>query len=87
MNEKFIDGLSQQFSALVKNLPKGAELPGQEQVKALLQSALAKLDLVTRDEFDAQAAVLSRTRQKVEALEVRMTKLESQLNQSLNQAS
>ncbi|MCJ8300623.1 MAG: accessory factor UbiK family protein [Pseudomonadales bacterium] len=80
MNEKFIEGLSQQFSSLVNNLPKGGELPGQEQIKSLLQSALAKLDLVSRDEFDAQAAVLTRTRQKVEALEVRMAKLEQQLN-------
>ncbi|OUS32205.1 hypothetical protein A9R01_11190 ['Osedax' symbiont bacterium Rs2_46_30_T18] len=80
MNEKFIEGLSQQFSSLVNNLPKGAELPGQEQIKSLLQSALAKLDLVTRDEFDAQAAVLTRTRAKVDALEVRMAKLEQQLN-------
>ena len=80
MNEKFIEGLSQQFSSLVNNLPKGKELPGQEHIKSLLQNALAKLDLVTRDEFDAQAAVLTRTRAKVDALEVRMAKLEQQLN-------
>ncbi|NQZ29915.1 MAG: accessory factor UbiK family protein [Oceanospirillaceae bacterium] len=80
MNEKFIEGLSQQFSSLMSNLPKGADLPGQYQLKSLMQSALAKLDLVTRDEFDAQTAVLARTRQKVEALEVRMTALEASLN-------
>jgi BMFP domain-containing protein YqiC len=87
MNEKFIDGLSQQFSSLINSLPKGTELPGQDQIKSLLQSALAKLDLVTREEFDAQAAVLSRTRDKVEALELRMTKLEALLNQSSNDAT
>jgi len=77
MNEKIIEGLSQQFSSLVNNLPKGAELPGQDQLKSLMQSALSKLDLVTRDEFEAQSAVLARTRQKVEALEVRMAALEA----------
>ncbi len=75
MNEKFIEGLSQQFSSIVNNLPKGAEMPGQEQLKSLLQNALSKLDLVTRDEFDAQSAVLQRTRQKVDALEEKLTHL------------
>lgn len=76
MNEKILDGLSQQFSALVNNLPKNAELPGQEHIKGLLQSAFAKMDLVTRDEFEAQSAVLARTRDKVEKLEKRMAELE-----------
>jgi BMFP domain-containing protein YqiC len=75
MNEKFIEGLSQQFSSIVNNLPKGAEMPGQEQLKSLLQNALSKLDLVTRDEFDAQSAVLQRTRQKVDALEAKLEHL------------
>lgn len=79
MNEKLIAGLSQQFSSLMNNLPKGAELPGQDQLRSLLQSALSKLDLVTRDEFEAQSAVLMRTREKVEALEVRMAALEANL--------
>ena len=86
MNEKFIEGLSQQFSSLVSNLPKGAELPGQEQIKGLLQSALAKLDLVTREEFDAQAAVLARTRQKVDLLEKRMDQLEASNDSAQGQA-
>ncbi len=75
MNEKFIEGISQQFSSIVNNLPKGAEMPGQEQLKSLLQNALSKLDLVTREEFDAQSAVLQRTRQKVDALEEKLEQL------------
>jgi BMFP domain-containing protein YqiC len=86
MNEKFIEGLSQQFSSLVNNLPKGAELPGQEQIKGLLQSALAKLDLVTRDEFDAQAAVLTRTREKVDLLEKRMDQLDASIDSNKGKA-
>ncbi|MCH1491151.1 MAG: accessory factor UbiK family protein [Luminiphilus sp.] len=47
--------------------------------KALAQSALAKLDVVSRAEFDAQAAVLQRTRSRVEALEAELLKLTEQL--------
>ena len=41
----------------------------EKNIKALVSSALAKLDLVTRDEFDAQVAVLQHTRERLEALE------------------
>lgn len=82
MNEKFIEGLSQQFSTLVNNLPKGAELPGQEHMKGLIQNAMSKLDLVTREEFDAQSAVLGRTREKLEALEAQVKSIEESLNKS-----
>ena len=44
--------------------------------RAVLQSGLAKLDLVTRQEFDVQAAVLRRTREKLELLEARLAALE-----------
>jgi len=80
MNEKVLEGLTQKISALASNLPKGSEMPGQEQLKQILQSALSKLDLVTREEFDAQAAVLLRTREKVDALENRMKEIEALLD-------
>jgi ubiquinone biosynthesis accessory factor UbiK len=41
-----------------------------------MQAGLARLHLVTREEFDAQAAVLQRTRSRLEALELRCTELE-----------
>jgi BMFP domain-containing protein YqiC len=43
----------------------------------MLSGALAKLDLVTREEFDIQARVLLRTREKLEALEARVADLEA----------
>ncbi len=49
----------------------------QKNVKAMLSSGLARLDLVPRAEFDVQAQVLLKTRQKLEALEIRMAELES----------
>jgi len=80
MNEKVLEGLTQKISALASNLPKGSEMPGQEQLKQIVQSALSKLDLVTREEFDAQAAVLLRTREKVDGLENRMKEIEALLD-------
>lgn len=49
----------------------------EKNVKALLQSGLAKLDVVTREEFDVQKEVLARTREKLEALEARVATIEA----------
>ena len=49
----------------------------EKNVKAMLQSGLARLDVVTRQEFDVQAQVLLRTREKVETLERRVAELEA----------
>jgi ubiquinone biosynthesis accessory factor UbiK len=47
--------------------------------KAVLQSGLAKLDLITREEFDVQAALLARTQAKITALEARLKELEAKV--------
>ena len=49
----------------------------QQTFKSALQSGLGKLDLVTREEFDVQRAVLMRTREKLEALERAVAALET----------
>jgi BMFP domain-containing protein YqiC len=53
----------------------GRDLEGN--FKAILQSQLGKLDLVTRQEFDVQAAILERTRSKLTELEARLKDLEA----------
>lgn len=50
----------------------------EKNVKALLQSGLGRLDLVTRRDYDDQFEVLRKTREKVERLEARVTELEAQ---------
>jgi BMFP domain-containing protein YqiC len=50
----------------------------EKNVKALLSSGLARLDLVTREEFDVQAQVLQRTREKLETLAARVAELEAE---------
>lgn len=69
----------QLFSDVQTALQKTSEGLSQSQFNTLLQKALAKQGLVTREEFDAQKAVLTRTREKVEALELQLRALEAEL--------
>jgi BMFP domain-containing protein YqiC len=74
-NPKFLDDLSAKLNEL---LASGPARDFEKNARALLAQGLAKLDLVTREEFDVQAELLSRTRQKLEALEARVAALEAQ---------
>jgi len=78
MISQFAQRLSQELQDI---LPSINNLIPKRELQLALQSSLAKLNLVTREEFDAQAAVLQRTRQKLEALELRCAEIEQSLNQ------
>lgn len=67
------DSVEKTVEQLTKNSPF-AEM-GQN-AKTFFTSALQKLDVVTREEFDVQAAMLARTREKLEALEAQVAILE-----------
>ena len=54
----------------------------EKNARALFSSALARLDLVTREEFDVQAKVLARTREKLAGLEARLAELEQRLKRT-----
>jgi BMFP domain-containing protein YqiC len=74
---KAIDDLARRVSEMV---PPGMRDAGDElqaNIKATLQAGLAKLDLVTREEFEVQRAVLLRTREKLDALERTLAELEA----------
>ena len=74
---KFFDDLSAKLSELVKNSPaKDIE----KNVRALLMQGFAKLDLITREEFDVQAQLLTLTREQLVLLEMRVAQLEAQRN-------
>jgi ubiquinone biosynthesis accessory factor UbiK len=77
---KAIDDLARRLNDLVPPGLKDARADLEQNFKATLQAGLAKLDLVTREEFDAQRAVLRRTREKVEALEKIVAALEGRAN-------
>ena len=73
----FFDDMQAHLNKVIENSPaKDIE----KNVKAMLSSGFAKLDLVTREEFDVQAQVLIKTRARLEALEARVAELEAQLN-------
>lgn len=76
IDARLIDDLSQTLGRL---LPPGvAELKDdfERNARSAVQSALGNLDLVTREEFDIQAQVLQRTRQRLQALEERVAALD-----------
>jgi BMFP domain-containing protein YqiC len=77
LDPKLFDDLSKR---LADGMPKGfQELQGdmQRNLRSGLETALGKLNLVTREEFEIQQAVLARTREKLKALEARVSALES----------
>jgi len=78
---KFIDDLAHQISAAIPAGVKGMQEDVQKNIHTLLQGALTRLDLVSREEFDAQSQVLARTRQKLEQLEEVVTAMEEKKNQ------
>ena len=74
-----IDDLARRLSQLVPPGLRDSQEELQQTFKSALQAGLSKLDLVTREEFDVQQAVLLRTREKLETLERTVATLEAQL--------
>lgn len=78
LDPKKLEDIARQIADSVppgfKNMAEEAE----GKIKQVLQAQLSKLDLVTREEFDIQTQVLIKTREKLEAMEVRLAKLEAQ---------
>jgi BMFP domain-containing protein YqiC len=70
----FFNDLQNKISQAIENSPaKDIE----KNVKSMMTQGFAKLDLVTREEFDIQTQVLAKTRAKLEALETRLAELEA----------
>lgn len=78
----FLDTLSEQATRLLSQESPIAPAELEKQLKALLQSAFSKLDLVSREEFEGQMLVLARTRKRLEELEKHVQALEQRLEQN-----
>ena len=76
-NPKILEDLAGKLGDVFRNSP-AHDL--ERNLRAGLTSMLGKLDLVTREEFDVQAEVLARTREKLTQLEARVAALEARLN-------
>ncbi|MFA9275108.1 MAG: accessory factor UbiK family protein [Candidatus Aquirickettsiella gammari] len=74
---QFFNDMQTKMQQVLENSP-AKDL--EKNVKAFMSQGFAKLDLVTREEFDIQADVLAKTRSKLEALEARVAELEAKLN-------
>jgi hypothetical protein len=70
---RFVDEISAKLSALAAASPARDV---EKNIRALLSAGLARLDVVTREEFDIQAKLLARTLEKLAALEARLAELE-----------
>ena len=73
---RLIDDLARRLAGSVPESVMALRRDLEQNFKGVLQSQLAQLDLVTREEFDVQATVLKRTREKLAALEERLAALE-----------
>ncbi len=76
MSDKSIEDLAR---SLAESLPEGLRAMRDDlesNFRAVLKAGLARLDLVTREEFEVQASILARAREKLEALEKRLAELE-----------
>jgi len=73
MDNRLLDEISSKIRGLIANTPAGDV---EKNLRALLAAQFAKLDLVTREEFDVQREVLLRARETITRLESRVAELE-----------
>jgi len=78
MTDESIENLARK---LAESMPEGLRSVRDDletNFRAVLRASLSKLDLVTRDEFEVQEAVLKKTREKLDRLEVKLAELEDE---------
>lgn len=73
--QAFLQDVQRRLAELFRSSPAG-DL--ERNVKAMLAQSFQRMDLVTRDEFDIQAELVARLRQRVDALEARLAEQASQ---------
>ena len=74
---KTIEAISERIGALLPADLSALRGEFNANVKALLEASLVRMDLVTREEFDAQNTLLRRSREKLDLLEKQLSELES----------
>jgi BMFP domain-containing protein YqiC len=76
MTDDSVESLARKLADAVPEGLRSMREDLEDNFRAVLRSSLSKLDLVTREEFEVQEAVLAKTRDKLEALEARLKELE-----------
>ena len=85
LDPKLFDDLARRLSAALPSGARELQSDVEKNLRIVLQASLSKLDLVTREEFDVQARVLARTREKLDKLEKTISELETQSQQDGSQ--
>ncbi|STX28134.1 Uncharacterized protein conserved in bacteria [Legionella beliardensis] len=75
LDSKLFDELTKKLFAVLPNSLQTIEQETRQKFKDVLQTTFARLDLVTREEFDIQLKVLARTREKLEQLQTQVDEL------------
>lgn len=79
MNTKMLDDLASKIADAVPPGLRALQTEFEKNVRAILQAAFSKMNLVTREEFDVQSQVLAKAREKLATLEQQVARLEQQL--------
>ena len=79
LDPKLLDDLTRRLADAMPPAAKAMQADLDKNLRAAVQAALARLDLVTREEFDVQSKVLARSRAMIEQLEKQVAALEAQL--------
>ena len=82
MNKQFFDDLAGKITRTLPPVPGGIKGELEQSIRSVLHNAFDKLDLVTREDFEIQSAVLQKTRIKLESLEKKLAELEDKLDVS-----
>jgi len=81
---KILDDIAQKLGSVIPDGLQSIQKDVEKNFKTVLQNSFARMDLVTREEFDVQTEVLKRSREKLDSLEKQITQLEEQLNNNTN---
>ncbi|MBF0265523.1 MAG: accessory factor UbiK family protein [Gammaproteobacteria bacterium] len=77
MNKLDFEDIASKITQILPPAPGAIKTEIEDNIRRIMQKSFEKFDLVTREEFDIQQAVLQRTRIKLEALEARIDELEN----------
>ncbi len=77
IDTRFLDEVSRKISSALPDGIKMMQDDLEKNIKAILQSSFEKMNLVSREEFDVQATLLARTRQKLDEIEKQIARLEN----------
>lgn len=77
MNDESLNNIAKKLAEAVPEGLRSMREDLEQNFRSVLRASLAKLDLVTREEFEVQEAVLAKTRAKLEALEAKVKELET----------